>query len=67
MIKTRCYASQPEESAIPSPLGWHEFGNILRTFGNNVQAYEDIRNLNRPFDDASYAAITSAGTLVTIL
>jgi hypothetical protein len=35
---------------------------IIRTFGNNVQAYEDIRNLNRPFDDASYA-ITSAGTL----
>jgi hypothetical protein len=28
MIKT-LIASQPEESAIPSPLGWHEFdGNI---------------------------------------
>jgi extracellular elastinolytic metalloproteinase len=58
-------ASQPAKSAIPSPQGWHEFdGNIeLRTFGNNVQAYEDIRNLNRPFDDASYAAISSEGTL----
>jgi extracellular elastinolytic metalloproteinase len=51
-------ASQPTESVVPSPNGWHDFAGATdtKTKGNNVQSYEDGGKLNAPAADSSYAA-----------
>jgi hypothetical protein len=58
-------ATQPLESVVPSPQGWHDFAGErqLKTLGNNVNAYEDGGDLNEPANDSSYAEITTPETL----
>jgi extracellular elastinolytic metalloproteinase len=58
-------ASQPAESAIPSPNGWHDFDGVrqLKTLGNNVNTYEDSGNVNAPATEDSYALSIHEETL----